>query len=210
MPVLIHGGYWRALRAEDHRFVLPGLARIGCGVANIEYRLMPSVRMADVVTDVAAALRTIAAVFPGTALLPVGHSAGAHLAVASLHLDPGLQQRVSGVVAISGAFDLSLIARSFLQAELSLTPEEIGRFSIASLPNVPTLLITGTEETEPFQDQADALAMTAAHARRLRVAHCHHMSILHGCFSGQAALVPALRDWLSGQSTPNELEVPIP
>lgn len=210
VPVMIHGGYWRALRAEDHRFVLTALAQMGYGVANVEYRLMPGARMDDLVQDTVAGLRRIAASFPAARLVPVGHSAGAHLALAALHRDGELRAGTAGVVAISGTYDLSLVARSFLQDELALTGDEVARFSITSLPDVPTLLITGSAETEPFQTQAGALATTRRNARRIRVTPCHHMNILHACFSAGAPLVPVLHDWLSDRPIPQTIEVSAP
>ena len=211
VPVMIHGGYWRALRAEDHRFTLPALSRLGPLVGNLEYRLMPGARMADLVADVAEGLRALrdgsdAAV----SLLPVGHSAGAHLALAALRADAGLARHVAGVVAISGAFDLGLIARSFLQDELRFDSTEIARFTIADAPPVPALFLAGSRETAPFRDQARALAATRADARALQITPCHHMNILHATLTGDAPLVPVIAGWLAGQDVPESLEVSIP
>lgn len=210
VPVLIHGGYWRGLRAEDHRFVLPALARLGRGVANLEYRLMPAARMADLVSDAALGMARAAAVFPGVRLLPVGHSAGAHLALAALAHDPALAAHVAGVVAISGAFDLGLIARSFLQDELRLTAAEIARFTVSRPPAQPTLFVTGAAETQPFRAQARGLAAMAPHAAAIEVEPCHHMNILHAGLTEGAPLVPVIENWLAGERLPDRLEAPIP
>lgn len=208
VPVMIHGGYWRALRAEDHRFVLPALATLGVGVANVEYRLMPGARMANLVDDVAKGLLKVARAFPDARILPIGHSAGAHLALAALLSDDKLLDRVAGVVPISGAFDLCLIAESFLQAELTLTVDEIERFSVRQVPPVPVLFVTGSDETVPFLQQAETLAAGAAlWGRAMKVSPCHHMNVLHGGLTGRAALVEVLVDWLAGRATPDFLEV---
>lgn len=211
VPVMIHGGYWRALSAEGHRFVLPALARLGPAVGNLEYRLMPAARMADLVSDVGAGLRAVLDTCGADmSLLPVGHSAGAHLAIAALHADAGLARRVAGVVAISGAFDLRLVARSFLQEDLRLDVAEIAGFTMTKAPEVPTLFLAGSQETAPFRDQARALAMTRRTARSLAVVSCHHMNILHATLTGTAPLIPVLSRWLAGQEIPRTLEVTIP
>jgi arylformamidase len=211
MPVMIHGGYWRALTAEDHRFVLPALAGLGPLVGNLEYRLMPAARMADLVSDVAAGLRALLEIAGAElSLLPVGHSAGAHLAIAALLADPRLADRVAGVVSISGAFDLRLIARSFLQDELRLDPAEIAQFSVTEAPPVPTLFLAGSRETAPFRDQARTLAATRRDARSFQITPCHHMNILHATLTGSMPLFPVLSDWLAGQDVPQDLEVSIP
>ena len=83
LPVILHGGYWRALEAETHRFMMSGFAGAGSAVANIEYRLVPQVRLADVVADAKAALDLLCRTFPDQALILIGHSAGAHLALSA-------------------------------------------------------------------------------------------------------------------------------
>lgn len=207
VPVMIHGGYWRALRAEDHRFVLQSLASLGCGVANVEYRLLPETRMEGLSSDVSEALSEIAMRFPDAQLLPIGHSAGAHLALSALQIQPALMRKIRGVVCISGAFDLSLISSSFLQQELKLSRREIARFTIQTPPPVPALFIYGSEETKPFRVQAAKLALKSNRAQTLVVSACHHMNILHGCLHGRAPLVHVLHRWLLGAEIPLTLEV---
>ena len=211
VPVMIHGGYWRALRAEDHRFTLPALAGLGPLVGNLEYRLMPEARMDDLVSDVTAGLRALlASIDTHHMLLPIGHSAGAHLALAALEAHPDLAARIAGIVSISGVFDLDLVARSFLQDELCLDATEIARFTPTEAPAVPTLFLAGSRETAPFRKQARALAATRPTAAALRITPCHHMNILHATLTGTAPLVPVLSDWLAGKDVPENLEVSIP
>jgi arylformamidase len=206
VPVMIHGGYWRALRADDHRFVLPALSKLGVGVANVEYRLMPETRMEGLVADVADALEALAHLFREARLLPFGHSAGAHLALAALSWRQKLEPRLAGVVSLSGAFDLELISRSFLQTELALTREEIERFTIRTAPQVPTLFAFGSEETTPFRMQAEQLALTSVTASALSASESHHMNVLHNSFTGVAPLVPVIRNWLAGEIVPKSIE----
>ena len=210
-PVMIHGGYWRALRAEDHRFTLPALARLGPFVGNVEYRLMPGARMTELVSDIAAGLHAVlASIGPEDRLLPVGHSAGAHLALAALEAHPGLASQIAGVVSISGVFDLDLVGRSFLQDDLHLDATEIARFTLTEPPPVPSVFLAGSRETAPFRDQARALAAMRKTAQALQITPCHHMNIMHATLTGKAPLVPVLSDWLAGHDVPKNLEVSIP
>ena len=195
LPVVIHGGYWRALRAEDHRVLLTGLRGLGAYVANLEYRLLPSVRMADVVNDVCAGLAQISLAHPGQKLLLVGHSAGAHLAAQAMR-NPALARHLAGVVAISGLYDLAPIAQSFLQAELALDPCEIAQFSgFETDPACPILYVNGSDETHEFLRQS-ALAAQAQAAPWLRVRNAHHMSVLEALFTPDTPLGFSLQGWL--------------
>ena len=97
-----------------------------------------------------------------------GHSAGAHLAsyLASLapheHGFPAVPIR--SLLLVSGLYDLRPIATSFLQAELSLTPEEVGEWSPCDATPAPGTHVTvavGKDETEPFHVQAQDYAFAA-------------------------------------------------
>lgn len=150
LPVVIHGGYWRALRAEDHRFLMAGFGHVGPAVANLEYRLMPQVRLADCVADAKAGLRALMDAFPAARLLIVGHSAGAHLAVSALDA-ADIAARVQGAIALSGVYDLRPVPLSFLQEEIHLTGAEVTAHSLwprAGRP--PVLYVNGRDETPEF------------------------------------------------------------
>ncbi len=178
MIMFIHGGYWRALRAEDHRFVLPALRPAAAVVANAEYRLLPGVRMSDAVADIVAAAQALLARFPGRELTLAGHSAGAHLAACAA-LDASIAARVSGLVLLSGLYDLAPVTRSFLQAELHLTAAEVAAYSIANRPPAaPALLLVGARETPVFHAQAAQYAANAADAQLRQIAGADHLTIL--------------------------------
>lgn len=98
--VFLHGGGWNAGSKDDYRFVAAGLANAGFVVVVPNYRLHPAAKMADALTDVAAAVAWTqvnatlwdAATNGATAgdrsgaapsadgVVVIGHSAGAHLA----------------------------------------------------------------------------------------------------------------------------------
>jgi arylformamidase len=207
IPVFVHGGYWRALRAEDHRCVLPGLSVFGPTIANIEYRLMPGVRMSDVVCDVRSAIARLFTLLPaGAKICLVGHSAGAHLALAVIQSDD-VADRCAAVVAVSGVYDLSPVSMSFLQEELALTDAEISTWTIRDIAHcVPTALIVGEKETAVFHDQALALAERNHDVSMVVVRGAHHMSVLASLFNKHTPLVAAISAWLGGAGLPNTVE----
>ncbi|MBO9433354.1 alpha/beta hydrolase [Ruegeria sp. R13_0] len=150
LPVIIHGGYWRALQAEAHRFMVPAFLSAGANVANVEYRLMPEVRLADVVEDAKTALHLLARAYPAARFVLIGHSAGAHLALSAL-TDDALATRTLGVLSLSGIYDLAPVRLSFLQEELALTVDEVAEFTLSPQTNRPPVLyVNGSTETPEY------------------------------------------------------------
>ena len=193
--VVLHGGYWRALRAEDHRFMLAALRPFASTVANVEYRLMPEVRLGDVIADAVSALLTLAQKFPAAKLLPVGHSAGAHLAVAALG-EPRIAARVSGVLALSGIYDLRPLAHSFLQDELSLTEAEMNAHSLhPQTARPPVLYVNGAAETHEFLRASALMASTGAAQWRV-LPQAHHMSLLWAAMAKAPQLLQLLEEMM--------------
>lgn len=185
--VFIHGGYWRAFEAADYDFIVRTALAAGVPFYNVDYRLMPDVRMADCVEDVRAALTMITArhqAAGGTGLVVAGHSAGAHLAVcAARGMAVAEQPRL---FPVSGLYDLAPVAGSFLQDELHLMDEEIDRFSPAvsgALPASSQHVIVGADETALFRSEAmayrDRVAKTVPGEIPLtEIDGAHHMAIV--------------------------------
>lgn len=176
LPVVIHGGYWRALKAENHRAMMQGLTGLGAQVGNVEYRLMPHVRLNEVVTDVTAGLSLLADRHPNSQLLLIGHSAGAHLAISALDF-PKLAARVAGVIAMSGIYELWPVTQCFLQNELGLTPSEVDAFShTPERPRPPVLYLTGADETYEFRRQSARMAQGSRTAWQ-HIDNTHHLTV---------------------------------
>lgn len=150
--VFVHGGYWRRYAAEHFTFVAETAAAADCTFFNIDYRLMPAVRMADVVADVVAGIEIAMSMCERVVL--VGQSAGAHLAVEAA---TRLGKRPDHIVAISGLYDLSPLPHSFIQDEIGLTRDEVLRFSpllkAGDVP-CPLHLRAGASETVEFRRQS--------------------------------------------------------
>ncbi|MCY4334714.1 MAG: alpha/beta hydrolase [Litoreibacter sp.] len=177
LPVFIHGGYWRALTAQMHRFVLPHFAQEHGAVANLEYRLLPEVALADIVDDALAGLKAIADK-TGTRLMVIGHSAGGHLAVMNALRLPDI---VCSAVSISGLYDLTPLPWTFLREEVGLTAADIeGQSPLAVWDAGPAdhiLVVVGEKETAEFHRQAQVFASMHG-ARTFTALGAHHMTVL--------------------------------
>lgn len=201
-PVLVflHGGYWRSLAARDFSFVAPAARQRGFATALVDYALCPWVTIDEIVRQTRAAIAWIAhnaqrlGVDPAR-IVVAGHSAGGHLAAASLLTpwarDYGLPQAVvRAAVPVSGLFDLRPLRYSYLQPMLQLDDGTIARNSpllqLESPPpgkpvTTPVLVTWGADESSEFTRQsttfAAALAATGTPVETLAAAGKNHFSI---------------------------------
>ena len=195
LPVFIHGGYWRALEAERHRFVLPALQGINGAVGNLEYRLLPHVSLSDIIDDACAGLKALSA-HSSCRVLAIGHSAGGHLATMAARFLPDI---VAGAVSVSGLYDLRPLQWSFLREEIGLRFEDIDGHSPQDLwagcdaRNVVTAV--GENETNEFQRQAHVFASSHS-AHFLSVPNAHHMTVLDDLERSNGALIPTISNML--------------
>jgi arylformamidase len=166
--VFIHGGYWQELSAEDSLFSAIGAVRSGAAFAAIDYTLAPHATLADIVTEVKAAMGWL---YENAAHLGIdpnrvvvaGSSAGAHLAatvgkpiqVASHTYTPKL------VVMVSGIYDLLPLVGTTINEALALT-EVSARAVSPSLMNLTgfanSIICWGEIETQEFKRQSDSFA----------------------------------------------------
>ncbi len=183
MLVFIHGGFWRSLDADLFSFVAPGFVDAGAAVAVIDYPLMPTARMADVVDACFGALHFLhrAAGDHGIDARRIhlsGNSAGGHL-VAELMDAAKLRHRglpadvLAGGCTLSGLYDLEPVRRSSQNDFLGLTPQEVARFSPlrrAYTPAARVIATVGALEMDEFLHQNRAFAQCCA-ASGLPVEH---------------------------------------
>jgi arylformamidase len=196
-PVLIyfHGGYWRRFGKADRSFLAPPVTQAGVMLISVDYALCPTVTLDELVAQCRRAVAWIAdhiAAHGGDPdrLYVAGESAGGHIAAMMAATDwpakeSGPAPRLRGALAISGIYELEPIARSFLQPDLRLTPEQIARNSpirhISAKP-AQMFLAVGLDESSEFRRQMDdysnALAQAGIRHDVVRCGGRNHFSIL--------------------------------
>ncbi len=168
--VFIHGGYWRSLDKDMFSWLAAPWVAAGIHVAMPRYRLVPQVRIDDVVDDAIAAVNWLFAHAGehGVAMDNVvvsGHSAGAHLAAAlfaapraKLAFDPA---RIAGGVPLSGVFEFGPLRAFSFNAEFGLDAADVERLDLAAKPrSIGSALVVaaGADESSEFQRQSRVLA----------------------------------------------------
>jgi arylformamidase len=168
--VFIHGGYWRSLDKSMFSWLAAPWVAAGINVALPNYRLVPNVRIEDVVSDAIAAANWLFREGPahGIAVDRVvlsGHSAGGHLAAAifaapreALQFEP---QRIAGGVPISGVFDFEPLLHLASNADFRLDESQVKRLDLHDKrPTVraPLVVAAGAAESPEFRRQSRCLA----------------------------------------------------
>lgn len=212
-PVLvyIHGGYWMALDKSSTDCVALGLVPHRVAVVNIDYTLMPAVRMDELVRQCRAAIQwvqTHAAEYGLDAgrLWVAGHSAGGHLTAAVASAGWPGRPALAGGFAFSGLHDLEPIRRCYLNQTLALDEAEAARNSPVHLPPPPLgdwTLYVGGLEGEEYLRQSVALAQvwSSAPSRRVALEVCaqaDHFSLVAPLEDPQSALVKRLLQHIQG------------
>ncbi len=201
--VFIHGGFWRSLEARGFAFVAEGFVGQGIAVAVLDYPLIPSVRLGDIVESCRRAVAWLhreasALGCDPRAIFVSGNSAGGHL-VAEL-MDRGWPvagglpvDAIAGGCAISGLFELEPVRLSAQNDSLTLTPEEASRWSPARrvAKGSPLIVAVGGAEAEEFIVQAREFAMAwegAGNAVRLiKPDGADHISVVLDEFAARSA-----------------------
>jgi len=170
--VFYHGGYWRALSKDEFSFVARAFAPKGAITVVVDYALVPSVDMAELIRQCRTALAWCwkhAERFGGDRdrLHISGHSAGGHITAMMVatdwqQFDPDLPAApIRAACGISGLYDLEPIRLCFLNQDLGLTPETAARLSPIRLSpgSTPDLaLVVGGLEGPEYLRQTEALA----------------------------------------------------
>jgi len=167
LPVhmFIHGGYWRMWTKREYSYIAKTVTDAGGIAVIVDYSLMPHVRMDVLIDQVTRAKDWVfdhIAEHGGdpSSVTVSGHSAGAHLASHLIHRDPA-RTAIKGALLLGGLYDLRPLKTSFLQSEITLTEDEIERFTpLGHLhdPGCRVVLAVGEDETGPFHTQVEAFS----------------------------------------------------
>lgn len=190
----IHGGYWRSLDKSDVSWIAPAFVRAGISVALINYALIPSISLPDLVRQVLRAhawlyRRADALEIDPTRIVAAGHSAGGHLAAMMLAArwatwESDLPDHlVSRAISLSGLFDLEPLRHApFIRDDLCLDAPSANACSPAHIadPGYGRLLAAvGANESREFKRQNALLVPAWPRVRHqtMEVPACHHLAI---------------------------------
>jgi len=206
--VFIHGGYWQSLDKSDFSTVARPYLDADINVALINYRLAPSVRMADIVSDNIEAIANLyrnaeELSFDRNAIFVSGSSAGVHLTAILAGTDwesRGLPNDVlKGACAISGLYDLEPIRLCYLNKVVGLDDAEVRAYSPKfHLPKrpLPFILTVGGDESDEFHrlqaEYQTLLNNRGLNVRVVRQADGHHFDAVDRLGEPAAALSKAV------------------
>ncbi|MCA1365368.1 alpha/beta hydrolase [Bradyrhizobium sp. IC3069] len=187
--VFIHGGFWQEGSKDDFHFLGPAFVKAGWIYIAAGYSLAPTVSLSEIVAEIREAagyVRARAADFGGdpARIVVSGHSAGGHLA-ACLALAGEEEQKLAGIVAISGVFDLHPIRQSYVNDAINIGDDEARLLSPAlraPIPGTVGRVLVGALESPEFIRQSRLLVQNWGNAcgslSYSTIAGADHFSIL--------------------------------
>ncbi|WP_298921702.1 alpha/beta hydrolase [uncultured Roseobacter sp.] len=194
--IFVHGGYWKAFDRSSWSHLAAGALKAGWSVAMPSYDLCPDARIAEITTQIAAAVTRIAdRTFEPIAL--AGHSAGGHLV--SRMMDPlilpePVRRRIARIAPISPVADLLPLLETSMNDMLRLDAQEAEAESPTNMsrPQEAEVKIwVGEDERPAFLEQADALAR-AWGVRQVIVPGKHHFDVIDALENADSDLVTFL------------------
>jgi arylformamidase len=168
--LFFHGGYWRASDKERYSFVADAFTSYGAACVVVEYALVPSVTLDELIAQCRAAA---AFVYNNADELGVdrdrmyvsGHSAGGQ--IVGMLLADGWQEQhglptevIKGGCGISGLYDMEAIRLSYLNETLGLDAEAAARNSAyrqRPASAAPLIVAVGDEERAEFLHQNELM-----------------------------------------------------
>ena len=182
--IYIHGGYWQRLSAADSLFNAVDAIAEGVSLHAVEYTLAPYATVPDIIEEcITDVEKTIAELQP-THVVLAGCSAGAHLA-AMCAREYAIASKLSGVVLLSGIYDLRPLVVTETNDPLHLTPESAAAISPQLL--APThglsqaLCAVGESESSEFIRQnaeyADHLQISGTTTETMVVTNRDHFNL---------------------------------
>ena len=197
--IFFHGGYWLRNHKDMFSFIANGPLAKGFNVAVPGYTLAPQARLSQITAEATLAVNFLVKSaewlgFRRNRIIAGGWSAGGHLAATLMH-----HSDISGVLGISGIYDLEPIALCDLNETLDLSTEEVERLSPIRMVGKRAArlkLAYGGDEVSELQRQsidfAEAGCKADAAAEVIRLKGHHHFSILDELSNTEGQLVKIL------------------
>ncbi len=185
------------------------LAGAGFGIVNVNYPLCPEVALSDIMACLNDAIETIVGHCDRDAkpirFILMGHSAGAHMAMHLSH-HSALKDRLSGVVALSGIYETSVVCELSVNADVRLSVEEADRWDcLQQMPAAgPSYYFSaGGAEPSGWIDQswimAELLLRRGDDVNFHIVGGAHHFSLVDWLCDGDNPEGAKLHRWMAGR-----------
>ncbi len=196
LMVFVHGGYWLRFDKSVWSHLAAGALAKGWAVAMPSYDLCPSVSIADITRQIAAAVTEAAGLVSGPIVM-AGHSAGGHLVARLLAPDllpDPVAARLRHVMPISPVSDLRPLLDTSMNADFKLDLDaaiaESPRLMEQRVP-VPVTVWVGADERPVFLEQAQWLALSwgCAHVVADGV---HHFDVIDALADADSEMVQRL------------------
>lgn len=185
--VFIHGGYWKALSADDCAMWAGPALELGFSFASINYTLAPTATLERIVTQCRTALDWLidtSGLEPARTVV-TGSSAGGHLAAMVTTANPR-PTRCDAAILLSGVFDLRPLVTTTVNEPLGLTVPDAVRLSPAHTGVTPLSVVrsfVGEQETDAFKAQSaayvDKLVAAGVDATSRVVAGRDHFDLIY-------------------------------
>jgi arylformamidase len=211
----IHGGYWRSRDKSDFSLLARSYGAAGLTLAVANYALCPTVSIEHIIRQMLKAhawLHRNARHYGGDVkrLVVIGHSAGAHLAAMMAACDwPDYEadlprELVSGVLAISGIYDLMPLRRTSMNADLRLTENDalvVSPVTYYPSRGVPLITAVGERESMEFKRQCALVGTCWPHCLRqsIVVPDADHFTIVEHLAQRGTALFSAVEALVAGE-----------
>ena len=205
LQVFFHGGYWKALNKSDFSFVANGFAAKNAITIVVNYALIPTVDLSELVEQCRRSLAWIwhnAKPLGGDRerIFISGHSAGGHLVGMMMATDWAAHHKtlpinlIKGGCGISGLYDLDPIRLCFLNDDLKLSEQDVFANSpVNQQPGSGDLMLPlGALEGDEYLSQshtlADAWKTQTSQPSVIALAEHDHFSIVWELHNPQAEL----------------------
>jgi arylformamidase len=185
--IFIHGGYWKALSADECCMWASDALAQGISFASINYTLAPQATLAHIVQQCRSAVQWLqqrSSLAPCNAVVS-GSSAGAHLAAMCSTAHPS-NNFITGAVLLSGVYDLLPLLHTTVNDPLQLTQDEAIGLSpqlLAVSPIAEVVVAWGEHETTSFKNQsrsyAELLTAGGCNVAQIEVEEHDHFDVIY-------------------------------
>ena len=185
--IFIHGGYWKALSADECCMWASEALAQGISFASINYTLAPHATLAHIVQQCRSALLWLeqhSQLTPQNTVVS-GSSAGAHLAAMCSTSDPS-NNFITGAVLLSGVYDLRPLLHTTVNDPLQLSEDDAAELSPqfqAVSPMKDIVVAWGEHETTSFKNQsrsyAELLTAGGCNVAQIEVEEHDHFDVIY-------------------------------